>query len=207
MYLPTYLWPVPFGTQGVRWGCLRRHRLLYHPSLLPFAAPPPVRRLCRWSRLHSIWRHGSCCPARLAGSQAQFDSTTRFSSPGDHPIQRRSRDVGGSPERPCLARGDCCPPGKGCNWAGPSSRDEAGVSQPLIHRTQERWSTTNPRSASLEPGPRTGLQRSTWRMLTFMYRSFCDTDRSYGLRSRVGHGSTGSSPSGSPCLPVTLRRS
>ncbi len=39
-----------------------------------------------------------------------------------------------------------------------------------------------------------------------MFRSFCDTDRSYGLRSRVGHGSTGSSPSGSPCLPVPLPR-
>ncbi len=47
-------------------------------------------------------------------------------------FQRRSRDVGGSPERPCLARGDCCPPGKGCNRAGPSSRDEAGVLQPFI---------------------------------------------------------------------------
>ncbi len=47
-------------------------------------------------------------------------------------VQRCSRDVGGSPERPCLARGDCCPPGKGCNRAGPSSRDEAGVLQPLI---------------------------------------------------------------------------
>ncbi len=34
-----------------------------------------------------------------------------------------------------------------------------------------------------------------------MFRSFCDTDRFYGLRSKVGHGSTGSSPSGSPCLP------
>ncbi len=55
--------------------------------------------------------------------------------------------------------------------------------------------------------PRIGLKRSTWRMLTFRFRSFCDTDRSYGLRSRVGHGSTGSSPSGSPCLPVPLRRS
>ncbi len=29
-------------------------------------------------------------------------------------VQRRSRDVGGSPEHPCLARGDYCPPGKGC---------------------------------------------------------------------------------------------
>ncbi len=36
--------------------------------------------------------------------------------------------------------------------AGPSSRDEAGVSQSLLHRTQERWSTTNPGSASLEQG-------------------------------------------------------
>ncbi len=70
-------------------------------------------------------------------------------------VQRRSRDVGGSPERPCLARGDCCPPGKGCNRAGPSSRDEAGVLQPLLHRTQERWwPSANPGYASLEPGSR-----------------------------------------------------
>ncbi len=68
-------------------------------------------------------------------------------------VQRLSRDIGGSPERPCLAQGDCCPPGKGCNRAGPSSRDEAGVLQPLLHRTQERWwPSANPGSASLEPG-------------------------------------------------------
>ncbi len=68
-------------------------------------------------------------------------------------VQRRSRDIGGSPERPCLARGDCCPPGKGCNRAGPSSQDEAGVLQPLLHRTQERWwPSANPGSANLEPG-------------------------------------------------------
>ncbi len=48
---------------------------------------------------------------------------------------------------------DCCPPGKGRNRAGPSSRDEAGVLQPLLHRTQERWwPSTNPGSVSLEPG-------------------------------------------------------
>ncbi len=64
-------------------------------------------------------------------------------------VQRRSRDVGGSPERPCLARGDCCPPGKGCNRASPSSRGEAGILQPLLHRTQERWwPSANPGSAS-----------------------------------------------------------
>ncbi len=55
--------------------------------------------------------------------------------------------------------------------------------------------------------PGIGLQRSTWRMLTFMFRSFADTDRSYGLRSKVGRGSTGSSPSGFPSLPVSSRRS
>ncbi len=45
---------------------------------------------------------------------------------------------------------DCCPPGKGCNRAGPSSREEAGVLHPLLHRTQERWwPSTNPGSASL----------------------------------------------------------
>ncbi len=68
-------------------------------------------------------------------------------------VQWRSRDVGGSPECPCLARGDCCPPGKGCNRAGPSSREEAGVLQPLLHHTQETWwPSTNPESASFEPG-------------------------------------------------------
>ncbi len=63
-------------------------------------------------------------------------------------------NFGGSSECSCLARGDCCPPGKGCNRAGPSSRDEAGVLQPLLHRTQERrWSSTNPGFATPEPGP------------------------------------------------------
>ncbi len=77
------------------------------------------------------------------------DSVRQATSQG----QRRSRDFGGSPERPCLARGNCCPPGKGCNRAGPSSRDEAGILQPLLHRTQERWwPSANPGSASLEPG-------------------------------------------------------
>ncbi|KAI2667186.1 Histone acetyltransferase KAT6B [Labeo rohita] len=40
-----------------------------------------------------------------------------------------------------------------------------------------------------------------------MSRFFLDTSRSYGLRSRVGHGSTGSSPSVCPCPPVSLPKS
>ncbi len=62
--------------------CPRPNRYL---GLLPFAAPPQVCRLCRWSHLHSVWRRGSRCPACLAGSRAQFDSATRFSLPGDLP--------------------------------------------------------------------------------------------------------------------------
>ncbi len=57
------------------------------------------------------------------------------------------------PQPISLARGDCCSPGKGRNRAGPSSREEAGVLQPLLHHTQETWwPSTNPGSASFEPG-------------------------------------------------------
>ncbi len=57
-----------------------RAAFLYHPALLPFAAPAK-----RWSRLRGIWRRGSCCPAHLTGSHSQFDSAMGFSSPGDLP--------------------------------------------------------------------------------------------------------------------------
>ncbi len=93
-----------------------------------------------WSLVSLAHAHNS---TRLCDSVRQATSQ----------VQRRSRDVGGSPERPCLTRGDCCPPGKGRNRAGPSSREEAGVLQPLLHRTQETWwPSTNPGSASFEPG-------------------------------------------------------
>ncbi len=73
--------------------------------------------------------------------------------------------------------------------------------------TSSRWRCWRTGAWSNAFSPRIGLQRSTWRTLTFTFRSFRDTDRFYGLHSKVGHGSTGSSPSGSPCLPVCLRRS
>ncbi len=45
---------------------------------------------------------------------------------------------------PCLACRSHGPAGEGRNRAGPSSRDEIRVLQPLFHRTQERrWVTTN----------------------------------------------------------------
>ncbi len=133
---------------------------------------------------------GTACTA--SGGVAHAHNSTRLRDSvrqATFQVQRRSRDVGGSPERPCLARGDCCPPGKGCNRAGPSSRDEAGVLQPLLHHTQERWwqswiceswtgLCTSSRSRCWRRGawsnafsPRIGLQRSTWRTLrAWQYR-------------------------------------
>ncbi len=199
-----------------------------HP-LLPFAAPPQVCRLHRWSHMHIVWRRGSRCSDCLAGSRAQFESATWFSSPGDLPSSTafsRRRWQSGTPLS--CARGDCCPPGKGRNRASPSSRDEAGgftaltssyprkvvaFGQSWICKSWTRLYTSSRLRCwctgawSNAFSPRIGLQRSTWRTLTFTFRSFHDTDRFYGLRSKDGHGSTGSSPSGSPCLPVRSRRS
>ncbi len=54
----------------------------------------------------------------------------------------------------CLAHRDRSPPGEGCDRAGPSSRYEDGVLQPLLHCTQKRrWVETNLGSARPEPGP------------------------------------------------------
>ncbi len=56
-----------------------------------------------------------------------------------------------APVLQCRSRG---PTGEGRDRAGPSSRDEVRVLQPLLHRTQERrWVTTNPGPARPEPGP------------------------------------------------------
>ncbi len=167
------------------------------------------------------------CPARLVGSRAQFDSATRFSSPGDLPssaaFSRLRWQLGMllSCARRLLSSW------QGCNRAGPSSRDEAGVLQPLLHRTQERrWSSTNPGLRLLNRA----LHRLPFKMLTHRRMIKCIQPRDwfaaidlkdayfhvsilprhrpfYGLRPRVGRGSTGSSPSGSPCPPVSSRRS
>ncbi len=52
----------------------------------------------------------------------------------------------------CLACGNRSPTGEGRNRAGPSSRYEVGVVQPLLHCAQERWwVTTDLGSASFEP--------------------------------------------------------
>ncbi len=103
------------------------------------------------------------CPARLVGSRAQFDSAMRFGSPGDLPssaaFSRLRWQLGMllSCARRLLSSW------QGCNRAGPSSRDEAGVLQPLFHRTQERrWSSTNPGLRLLNRA----LHRLPFKMLT-----------------------------------------
>ncbi len=222
MYLPTHLWPVPFGTQGVRWGCFRTRTAFctIHPYSL------------------SLHHHryvdcavGAACTASggvaLAGSRAQFELATRFSSPGDLSSSTafsRRRQRSGTPLscarrlqfswqrmqssrslQPRWGRGftalTSSYPRKVVNnqsWIGESWTELCTISRSRCWRAG---------ALSNASSPRIGLQQSTWRTLTFMFRSFCDTDRSYGLRSRVWHGSTGSSPSDSPCLPVPLRRS
>ncbi len=208
-------------------GCLRTHRLLCHPPLLPFTAPPQVHRLCRWSRLHSVWRRGSRCPACLAGSRAQFDSATRFSSPGDLPSSTafsRRRWQSGTPlscARRLLSSWQRMQSSRSLQprWGRGFTALTLSYPRKVVAFGQswicESWTglCTSSRSRCWRTGawsnafsPRIGLQRSTWRTLTFTFRSFRDTDRFYGLRSKVGHGSTGSSPSGSPCLPVCSRR-
>ncbi len=173
---------------------------------------------------------GGVAHAAQPVSLAHAHNSTRLRDSVRHAtsqVQRRSRDVGGSPERPCLARGDCCPPGKGRNLAGPSSREEAGVLQPLLHRTQETWwPSTNPGSPSFEPGfiqaPVQDADAQAHYQMHLAPGLVC-SDRPEGcllscfdpsvtqtvlafLRLKVGHGSTGSSPSDSPCLPVCSRR-
>ncbi len=113
-------------------------------------------------------------------------------------VQRRSRDCGGSSECSCLARGDCCPPGKDAIEPVPPAEMKQGFYSPyfIVPKKDgglrpildcDSWTgpctgsrlrcwRTGAWSNAYSPG--IGLQRSTWRMLTFMFRSFRDTDRS-----------------------------
>ncbi len=122
------------------------------PPSVP-STPTPFR--CTTKGM-SIVLSGGMALAIQPVSLAHADNSTRLRDSvrqATSQVQRRSRDVGGSLERPCLARGDCCPPGKERNQASPSSQGEVGVLQPLLHRTQEMWwPSTNPGSAIFEPG-------------------------------------------------------
>ncbi len=74
--------------------------------------------------------------------------------PASSQVQGRSVHLCVEQGCPSLACGSRGPAGEGRDRAGSSSRDEVGVLQPVLHRTQERrWVTTNLGPARPEPGP------------------------------------------------------
>ncbi len=100
---------------------------------------------------------GGLARAPQAVSLAPEDYQTRLRDsvrPASPQVQGHSVHLSveqGCPSLACRSRG---PTGEGRDRAGPSSRDEVRVLQPLLHRTQERrWVTTNPGPACSEPGP------------------------------------------------------
>ncbi len=95
--------------------------------------------------------------APQAVSLAPEDYQTRLRDsvrPASPQVQGHSVHLSVEQGCPCLACRSRGPTGEGRDRAGPSSRDEVRVLQPLLHRTQERrWVTTNPGPARSESGP------------------------------------------------------
>ncbi len=129
---------------------------------------------------------------------------------------------------PCPVCGNRSPAGEGCDRTGPSSRYEVGVLQPLLHCAQEkRWVTTDLGSASFEPCTSQAAVQNVDAETHFRVRPsprlVCsdrpegcvlscldpprDTGHSCDSRSRVGHISTRSCPSGCPCRLVSSPKS
>ncbi len=100
---------------------------------------------------------GGLARAPQAVSLAPEDHQTRLRDsvrPASSQVQGHSVHLSVEPGCPCLACRSRSPTGEGRDTAGPSSRDEVRVLQPLLHRTQERrWVTTNLGPARSEPGP------------------------------------------------------
>ncbi len=100
---------------------------------------------------------GGLARAPQAVSLAPEDYQTRLRDsvrPASPQVQGHSVHLSVEQGCPCLACRSRGPTGEGRDRAGPSSRDEVGVLQPLLHRTQERrWVTTNPGPARSESGP------------------------------------------------------
>ncbi len=100
---------------------------------------------------------GGLARAPHAVSLAPEDYQTRLRDsvrPASPQVQGHSVHLSVEQGWPCLACRSRGPTGEGRDRAGPSSRDEVRVLQPLLHRTQERrWVTTNPGPARSEPGP------------------------------------------------------
>ncbi len=108
----------------------------------------------------------------------------------------------------------------------PASSRAAPPQAESTHRPVRRASRRRAAPPASQPGPKSSrnlrvlnraLHKLPFKMLTHRRMIKCIQpqdwfaaidlkDAFYGLRSKVGHGSTGSSPLGSPCLPVCSRR-
>ncbi len=113
----------------------------------------------------SVTLHTQTPPPAITGQSLASAPQSVSVAPTDHQtrpcdsVRPASPQVQGHPVHfsqtrrcSCLACGNRSPTGEGRDRAGPSSRYEVGVVQPLLHCAQERWwVTTDLGSASFEP--------------------------------------------------------
>ncbi len=149
---------------GIRWV------LHYTPRPRPRHHRPGLHRpragsLCSTSLPHHGYVGGSVGAAGTVSRSLASAPQSVSVAPTDHQtrlcdsVRPASPQVQGHPVHfsqtrrcSCLACGNRSPTGEGCDRAGPSSRYEVGVVQPLLHCAQERWwVTTDLGSASFEP--------------------------------------------------------
>ncbi len=123
-------------------------------SLCSTSLPQPrVRRWLRWCRWHvsrGAWL-ALPSPSRWLLRTIRLGYAIQFAR--RPPKFRGIRFTSVKPaDAPVLRAENRSPTGEGCDRAGPSSRYEVGVVQPLLHCAQERWwVTTDLGSASFEP--------------------------------------------------------
>ncbi len=141
-----------------------------HPDPAPRHHRPGLHRpragsLCSTSLPHHGYVGGSVGAAGTVSRSLASAPQSVSVAPTDHQtrlcdsVRPASPQVQGHPVHfsqtrrcSCLACGNRSPTGEGCDRAGPSSRYEVGVVQPLLHCAQERWwVTTDLGSASFEP--------------------------------------------------------
>ncbi len=141
-----------------------------HPDPAPRHHRPGLHRpragsLCSTSLPHHGYVGGSIGAAGTVSRSLASAPQSVSVAPTDHQtrlcdsVRPASPQVQGHPVHfsqtrrcSCLACGNRSPTGEGCDRAGPSSRYEVGVVQPLLHCAQERWwVTTDLGSASFEP--------------------------------------------------------
>ncbi len=141
-----------------------------HPDPAPCHHRPGLHRpragsLCSTSLPHHGYVGGSVGAAGTVSRSLASAPQSASVAPTDHQtrlcdsVRPASPQVQGHPVHfsqtrrcSCHACGNRSPTGEGRDRAGPSSRYEVGVVQPLLHCAQERWwVTTDLGSASFEP--------------------------------------------------------